>query len=78
MEDENQTLQTINSITNVLRLENYKLVFYGNGRMVALIRMDGEKKDQSALQAQLEDNSTEIYELLLHRPKSGSPLEVIR
>gem|GEM_PF-1563173 len=77
-EDENQTLQTINSITNVLPLENYKLVFYGNGRMVALIRMDGKKKDQSALQAQLEDNSTEIYELLLHRPKSGSPLEVIR
>lgn len=76
--DQIEASATIQNIIEVLPIENYKMVFYGNGRMVSLIRTDDKNKDESALQAKLKDNSTEIYELVLHRPKKGSPLEVIR
>ncbi|KMQ69790.1 hypothetical protein ACM39_01710 [Chryseobacterium sp. FH2] len=77
-QDKSETTATIQNITEVLPLENYKLAFYGQGRMVALIRTDSKSKDESPLQAKLKDNSTEIYDLVLHRPKKGAPLEVIR
>jgi hypothetical protein len=76
--DQTETSVTIQNIVEVLPIDNYKMIFYGNGRMVSLIRTDEKSKDESALQAKLKDNSTEIYELVLHRPKKGSPLEVIR
>ena len=76
--DQSETSATIQNISEVLPIDNYKMVFYGNGRMVSLIRTDTKSKDESALQAKLKDNSTEIYELVLHRPKKGAPLEVIR
>lgn len=76
--DQAETSETIQNIVEVLPIDNYKMVFYGNGRMVALIRTDEKNKDESALQAKLKDKSTEIYELVLHRPKKGAPLEVIR
>jgi hypothetical protein len=72
------TVNTINRISKVYPLENYKMVFYGNGRMVALIRIDEGSRDESALQAELDDESIQIYELLLHRPYPNAPLEVIR
>ncbi len=76
--DQSETSATIQNIVEVLPVDNYKMVFYGNGRMVSLIRTDEKSKDESALQARLKDHSTEIYELVLHRPKKGSPLEVVR
>lgn len=77
-QDKSETTATVQNITEVLPLENYKLVFYGNGKMVSLIRTDQKSRSESALQVKLKDNSTEIYDLVLHRPKKGEPLEVIR
>ncbi|PQL93230.1 hypothetical protein C4S77_06100 [Apibacter adventoris] len=77
-EDDKETLEIINRITKVFPLENYQMVFYGNGKIVALVRIDKNFRGESALQAELDDESVQIYELLLHRPALGKPLEVIR
>jgi hypothetical protein len=69
---------TFSKISTVLPLENYKIVFYAEGRIISLIRIDKDNMDESAIQAELTDGSTEIFELLLHRPKPGAPLEIIR
>lgn len=60
-----------------LKLENYKLVFYGNGKVVGLIRTDGEFFGKSAFLG-LTDEDFYVYSLLLHRPKANADLEVIR
>lgn len=61
------------SKNNMLELKEYKLVFYGNKKLIAL----ENKRGKSSLCG---DNGKTIftYFILLHRPKSGSPLEVIR
>ncbi len=58
-------------------LEHFKLQFYGNGKVVALIRTDGEFRGKSALLG-LTDEDYYIYSLLLYRRKSDGPIEVIR
>ena len=77
-EDKLQTENTIQSISEVLPMENFKMVFYGEGKMVGLIHIDDKNKDESPIQAKLNDNSIEIFDLILHRPKAGAPLEIIR
>jgi len=59
------------------RLEDYKLQFYANGKVVGLIRTDGEFLGKSAFLG-LTEQKFFIYSLLLHRPKPGASLEVIR
>lgn len=68
--------QDVNQVQN-FKLEDYKLQFYGNGKVVGLIRTDGEFLGKSAFLG-LTDEDFFIYSLLLHRPKSGASLEVIR
>ncbi len=58
-------------------LEHYKLQLYGNGKVVSLIRTDGEFRGKSAFLGLTDDNFY-IYNLLLYRPSPGAPLEVIR
>lgn len=58
-------------------LDNYKLAFYGNGKVVGLIRTDGEFLGKSAFLG-LTDEDFYIYSLLLHRPTVDAELEVIR
>ncbi|QNK62205.1 hypothetical protein H7F33_16920 [Pedobacter sp. PAMC26386] len=64
-------------------LENYKMVYSGNGKMVTLERIDHLydpalagwyilKKDSA------EDRRLKTFYLNFHRPKTGAPLEVIR
>ena len=79
-EDSDKIIFQINKDVNKeqdLKLENYKLAFYGNGKVVGLIRTDGEFLGKSAFLG-LTDEDFYIYSLLLHRPKSGGSLEVIR
>ncbi|MFD1772063.1 hypothetical protein [Sphingobacterium suaedae] len=59
------------------RLEHYRMQFYGNGKVVALIRTDGEFKGRSAMLG-LEDDNFYAYKLLLFRPNAGEPLQLIR
>ncbi len=59
------------------KLEHYKMEFYGNGKVVGLIRTDGEFRGKSAFLG-LTDEGFYIYSLLLYRPKAGEPLQVIR
>ncbi|MDW8850046.1 hypothetical protein SD960_08085 [Flavobacterium sp. MMLR14_040] len=73
-----ETINTFKKIVDVIPLEKYKMRFYGNGKIVALVRIDKDFNGESALQAVLKDESTQIFELLLHRPKPGAPLQVIR
>lgn len=60
---------------DMLPLENYKMVFHGNGKMVVLIRIDNEFRGESVIIGETEDNYN-FYPIYLHRPKSGSPLEL--
>ena len=79
-EDSDKIVSEINKDINKeqdLKLENYKLVFYGNGKVVGLVRTDGEFLGKSAFLG-LTDEDFYIYSLLLHRPKAGGFLEVIR
>lgn len=59
------------------RLEDYKLQFYANGKVVGLVRTDGEFLGKSAFLGLTEEKFF-IYSLLLHRPKPGASLAVIR
>lgn len=59
------------------KIENYELKFYGDGRIVGLIREDIPYKGKSALFSRKEKKYS-YYSLLLHRPFPGAPLEVIR
>jgi hypothetical protein len=79
-EDSEKLTSEINKDVNKaqdFKLENYKLVFYGNGRVVGLVRTDGEFFGKSAFLG-LTDEDFYIYSLLLHRPKALGSLEVIR
>ncbi|WP_299223447.1 hypothetical protein [uncultured Aquimarina sp.] len=63
-------------------LENYKLQFFGNGKVVALIRTDDKYKGEYALHASYRNKNGRkkllIYNVNLHRPKEGGALEIIR
>ena len=59
------------------KLEKYTMKLFANGRVVALIRNDKFYKGMSAFFCQDDDNYS-TYALLLHRPKPGVALEVIR
>lgn len=58
-------------------LTDYKMQLYGGGKVVGLIRTDGEFLGKSAFLGLTEEDFF-IYPLLLYRPKPGAPLEVIR
>ncbi|WP_230605452.1 hypothetical protein [Flavobacterium sp. EDS] len=57
----------------MIPFENLKVVFYAKGKIVSLENLNHE----SPLIANIDDKE-EVYNILLHRPKSGSSLEVIR
>jgi hypothetical protein len=62
-------------------LENFKLVFYGNGRLVTLERTDLQYRGESALMSRYKEKDDKYYRsyyyLVLHRPKRGGKLESI-
>ncbi len=68
---------------DVLPIENYKVVFYGNGRIIGLESL--EHKGESALISIQEIEQGEekmkayiFHTLYLHKPKGSNTLEVIR
>lgn len=79
-EDSEKLVAKLNKDINLVqdfKLENYKLQFYANGQVVGLIRTDGEFLGKSAFLG-LTEQDFYIYPLLLHRPKPGASLVVIR
>lgn len=65
-----------------LPLENYEMQFFGDGRMVALIRIDGKNRGESALRhrftSDLGRKRISILDLYLHIPEGSDELELIR
>ncbi|KIO51842.1 hypothetical protein [Flavobacterium hibernum] len=75
--DLNDLSADIKNIIDVYPIENYEIKFYGNGRIITLLRIDGKLKGTSVLRTDKADYNT-TYNLYFHRPKPGSQLEVIR
>lgn len=61
----------------MLPLEHYELRFFGNGRVVGLIRTDDALRGESAITG-ITDNKYKMYNLLLHKPAGSNQLQVIR
>ena len=78
--DSEELVQGIENDVNedrTFKIENYELKICGDGRIVGLIRVDFPYRGKSALFSRKEKKYS-YYSLLLHRPKPGAPLEVIR
>ncbi|SMP33119.1 hypothetical protein SAMN06265346_11628 [Flavobacterium hercynium] len=59
--------------------DHYMLRFYGNGKMVALVKTDKYYINLSTLMREDPETSEATwYHMYLYRPKPGAPLEVIR
>lgn len=57
----------------------YKMQFLGDGKMVALVKVDKYYIDYSALMREDPESGKAVwYDMYLYRPKAGAPLEVIR
>lgn len=70
-EDKNWMRERIvKSKHNMLPITDYKLIYYSNGKVIAL----ENKNRESPLIANI-NNFEEVYSILLHRPKAGAPLE---
>lgn len=67
---------------DVLPLENYELQFFGNGRMVGLVRTDNKNRGQSALRYRYTNSAgfrrVSMPSVMLHIPEDGNELELIR
>lgn len=78
----NQYTETIENTTfKTEPLENYKLYYYANGKVVALERIDLYNYGESALRGKLIEEGqqyTDNFPLLLHIPKGSDSLEIIR
>lgn len=65
----------------MLTLENYKLEFYANNRVLALVRVDNPFKYKSAIIGEKEDiygnNKIVILNKLLYSPKGSSQFQII-
>jgi hypothetical protein len=73
----NSLLKEINTNQTMLPIENYKMFFYGDGRVISLIRVDDEYRGESVIIGETQ-NDYNFYPIYLHRPEAGGPLEVIR
>ena len=67
----------IRSITKMKNIENYDMKIYGKGKIVTLERIDALLKGESVIQGE-SAKTTRVYGILLHRPKLGAQLEIIR
>ncbi len=82
---EKDCLEDFNSLEkkeySMLPIENFKLVFYGNGRLVGLERIDQKYNSESALMSRYKNKEGKFYrsyyDFLLHRPKRNEKLQTI-
>jgi hypothetical protein len=70
-------LEDSNEITNMYPIEKYKMAFFGNGRIVALVRTDNEFRGKSVIIGETKD-LVRVLPIYLYRPAAGAPLEIIR
>lgn len=67
-----------NDIEEVKSIEHYTLRFFGEGKVVSLLRDDNKFRDFPALYFKTRDGKLTFYALYFYRPRPGAPLEVIR
>lgn len=70
-------LEETNEITNMYPIEKYKMAFFGDGRIVALVRTDNEFRGKSVIIGETKD-LVQVLPIYLYRPAAGAPLEIIR
>jgi len=70
-------LNDVNEVTPFI-FNQYIMRFFGNGKMVALVKTDKYYINYSSLMREDAKGNYTYYGLMLHRPKPGAPLEVIR
>ena len=68
----------INMTTGVMNHDDSRMEFFGNGRVVGLVWYKGENRGSNGVAFETSDNKITMYDLLLHRPQVGGPLEIIR
>jgi hypothetical protein len=64
-------------IIKMYPIEKYKMAFFGDGRIVALVRTDNEFRGKSVIIGETED-LVSVLPIYLYRPAAGAPLEVVR
>ena len=72
-EDEKERVSNAKNKMVTIDFSKYKLKFYGNGKMITLEDDNGD----SPLFYE-KDNVQYFFGIVLHRPKAGAPLEIIR
>ena len=65
-------------VTEVINHDDARMEFFGNGRVVGLVWYKGENRGSNGVAFETKDNKITMYDLLLHRPQAGEPLEIIR
>ncbi|QCE42746.1 hypothetical protein [Psychroserpens sp. NJDZ02] len=68
----------LDSTASVRKIEKYELKFFGNGKVVALMRYPGKSPLCVVTKKQDGKFKYSVYDIFLHRPKKGAPLEMIR
>jgi len=70
-------LEETNQIIKMYPIEKYTMAFFGDGRIVALVRTDNEFRGEPAIIGETE-NTVRVLPIYLYRPRPGAPLEIIR
>lgn len=70
-------LQQIKNIIKMYPIENDSLAFFGNGKLVTLIRKDPEFRGKSVLIGETEELIS-VFPIYLYRQASGAALAIIR
>ncbi|NOW94799.1 hypothetical protein [Mucilaginibacter sp. SG564] len=70
-------LEESKEIISMYPIEKYKMAFFGNGHIVALVRTDNEFRGKSVIIGETKD-LVSVLPIYLYRPGTGAPLEIIR
>ena len=71
------TLEKVNEIIKMYPIEKYKMAFFGDGRIVALVRTDNEFRGKSVIIGETEE-LVRVLPIYLYRPTANAPLEIVR
>ena len=70
--------QKVDAIKEMHPIEDYELRFFGERRVVALLKINGRLRNFPTVYGETNNEKLRFYGLFLYRPKPGAPLEVIR
>lgn len=68
----------IDSTATLRKIEKFDLKFFGNGKVVSLMRYPGKSPLCVVTKKQGGGSKYSVFEVFLHRPKKDAPLEMIR